>query len=84
MDRQEARPATPALHARQSGRRSRPQRWRGAVATLLAVQQECEAQLESLPDRLQGSATADALQAICDLDLSDLEDIEPPRGFRRD
>jgi len=24
------------------------------------------------------------LQAICDLDLSELEAIEPPRGFGRD
>jgi hypothetical protein len=27
---------------------------------------------------------ADALQAICDLDLSELQAIIPPRGFGRD
>ena len=84
MHKQAASPATPALRARQPGRRSRPQRWRDAVATLLAVQRECEAQLQALPDHLQDSATADALQAICDLDLGDLEDIEPPRRYRAD
>jgi hypothetical protein len=33
---------------------------------------------------LAGSATADALRAICDLDLSELENAEPPRGFGQD
>ena len=40
--------------------------------------------LESLPDSLQDSATAEALRAICDLDLSELQAIVPPRGFGRD
>jgi hypothetical protein len=82
MQKQAPSPATQALCARQSTRRSQPQRWRDAVATLLTVQRECEAQLQDLPDHLQDSAAADALQAICDLDLSGLEDIEPPRRFR--
>jgi hypothetical protein len=30
------------------------------------------------------SATAEALQTICDLDLGELQAIEPPRGFGRD
>jgi hypothetical protein len=33
---------------------------------------------------LQDTATAEALQAICDLDLADLQAIDPPRGFGRD
>jgi hypothetical protein len=37
-----------------------------------------------LPSSLQDSATAEALQAICELDLIDLQAIEPPRGFGRD
>ena len=65
-------------------RRSRVQRWRNAVAELVAVQRECEAWLQALPDSLQESPTAEALEAICDLDLGDLEAIEPPRGFGRD
>ncbi|MDQ2762953.1 MAG: hypothetical protein M3Y22_05540, partial [Pseudomonadota bacterium] len=36
------------------------------------------------PDALRDTATAEALQAIIDLDLSDLVDIEPPRGYGRD
>jgi hypothetical protein len=30
------------------------------------------------------TATAEALQAIVDLDLTELADIEPPRGYGRD
>ena len=62
--------------------RSRAQRWRDAVAQLAALQNECDAWLQSLPDSLR--ATAEALQAICDLDIGDLQAIEPPRGFGRD
>jgi hypothetical protein len=37
-----------------------------------------------LPDSLCGSATAEALQAIVDLDLDALIAIVPPRGYGRD
>jgi len=40
--------------------------------------------LEALPENLEDSATAEALQAICNLDLTDLQAIVPPRGFGRD
>jgi len=40
--------------------------------------------LDRPPDRLPDSATAEALRAICDLDLSQLQAIIPPRGFGRD
>jgi hypothetical protein len=72
-------PAASVLHTRPPKRRSRAQRWRDAVSTLISVQRECEAQLQTLPDGLQDSATAEALQAVCDVDLSELEDVEPPR-----
>jgi len=36
-----------------------------------------------LPESLADTPTADALRAICDLDLSSLE-IDPPRSFGRD
>jgi len=65
-------------------RRSRPQRWHDAVAELLALQAAYAAWLEALPDTLQGTATAEALQAIVDLDLDTLAAIEPPRGYGRD
>jgi hypothetical protein len=38
----------------------------------------------ALPDSLRESATAEALQAIDELDLDELQAIEPPRGFGRD
>jgi hypothetical protein len=69
---------------RAADHRSRAQRWRDAVGELAALQNECDAWLQSLPDSLQQSATAEALQAICDLDIVDLQAIEPPRGFGRD
>jgi hypothetical protein len=37
--------------------------------------------LEALPDTLRGTATAEALQAIVDVDLDTLAAIEPPRGY---
>jgi hypothetical protein len=65
-------------------RRSRIQRWRDAVAELTTVQAQCAAWLEALPTSLHDGATAEALQEICDLDLSELQAVEPPRGFGRD
>jgi hypothetical protein len=64
--------------------RSRARRWRDAVAELTDLQTQYAAWLDALPASLRDSATADALQAICDLDLADLQGIEPPRGFGRD
>ncbi len=65
-------------------RRSRPQRWHDAVAELLVLQTEYVAWAEALPDTLCETATAEALQAIVDLDLDDLVSIKPPRGYGRD
>ena len=69
---------------RPTDRRSRPQRWRDAVGTLLTLQAEYADWLAALPDSLRNSATADALEAIVDLDLTPLADVEPPRGYGRD
>jgi hypothetical protein len=71
-------------YRRPADRRSRPQRWRDAVAELIELQDDYRAWLDSLPDNLAESATAEALRAICDYDLSDLDSLEPPRGFGRD
>ena len=62
----------------------RPERWTTAVAMLIALQHEYCAWLDNLPENLEGSRLADKLQAIADLDLSDLLVIEPPRGYGRD
>jgi hypothetical protein len=69
---------------RPADHRSRARRWKDAVAELLELQAQYAAWLEALPDNLRDSATAEALQAICDLDLTELRAIETPRGFGRD
>jgi hypothetical protein len=70
--------------APRADRRSRPQRWRDAVAELLALRAEYAAWHDALPEALRDGATGEALQAIVDLDLDELISIEPPRGFGRD
>jgi hypothetical protein len=65
-------------------RRSRAQRWLDAAAELVALQDEYRGWLDSLPENLAESATANALQEICDIDLSALDTVEPPRGYGRD
>ena len=65
-------------------RRSRAQRWHAAVAELIALQDDYRTWLDALPQNLEASATAEALRAICDLDLFYIEGVEPPRGFGRD
>ena len=65
-------------------RRSRPQRWRDAVDTLLTLQAEYAEWLAALPATLQESPTAEALNAIVDLDLASLAEVDPPRGYGRD
>jgi len=62
----------------------RPQRWTTAVTALLTLQDECRAWLDSLPANLEGSNTAEKLQAIAELDLNELLAIDPPRGYGRD
>jgi hypothetical protein len=69
---------------RPADHRVRARRWTDHVTGLVEAQVEFAAWLESLPDNLQDSATAEALRAICDLDLSELQAIVPPRGFGRD
>jgi hypothetical protein len=65
-------------------RRSRPQRWHDAVAELRDLQNDYQAWLDAVPESLADSATADALREICDLDLTELASVKPPRGFGRD
>ena len=77
-------PATVKVRYRQpADRRNRPQRWRDAVAELLELQADYQQWLNGLPESLADTSTADALRAVCDLDLSGLE-LDPSRGFGRD
>ena len=77
--------ATPAVRIRRPlDHRSRAKRWCDAVSELTMLQDRYAVWLEALPENLQDSATAEALQAICDLDLTELQATVPPRGFGRD
>ena len=77
--------ARPVIHYRKAAdRRSRVRRWHDAIAVLLTLQAEYRVWLQALPENLQDGATAEALQAIDELDLDELQAIEPPRGFGRD
>ena len=80
--RKAEQPRAPYRRPRQ--RSSRPQRWQDAVRTLLDLQGEYQAWLDNLPDSLGESALADKLEAICALDLGELESVQPPLGFGRD
>jgi hypothetical protein len=76
---------TPVIRThRPADHHGRARRWTDHVAGLVEAQGEYAAWLDSLPDNLRDSALAEALQAICDLDLTELQAIEPPRGLGRD
>ena len=62
----------------------RPQRWAAAVAALIELQDEYRAWLDHLPPSLEASRLAEKLQAIAELDLEELQAIDPPRGYGRD
>ncbi len=83
--RHQAEQPPPKVRYRQpADRRTRTQRWYDTVANLVALQAEYAAWHDALPDSLRDSATAEALQAIVDLDLQELMAIVPPRGYGRD
>ena len=62
----------------------RPRRWAAAVAALVNLQDEYRAWQDNLPPNLDGSRLAEKLQAIAELDLEELQTIDPPRGYGRD
>lgn len=68
----------PVQYRRPRDRRSRPQRWQDAVQTLRDLQDEYQAWLDHLPDPLRESALAGKLEAICELDLDELEGRQSP------
>jgi hypothetical protein len=65
-------------------RRSRTTRWNAALTEMFAVQAECAAWFEALPEGLRDSATAAALQEMIDLDLDSIAAVQPPLGYGRD
>lgn len=83
--RRDAEQAAPVIrYRRPADRRSRPQRWHDAVRELLTLQADYTAWAAALPEALQDMATGQVLQAIVDLDLAELAEIELPRGYGRD
>lgn len=78
------KPAPVIRYRRPADRRSRPERWEHAVGELVSLQAYYAARWEVLPDSLRGTASAETLQAIVELDLEALAAIVPPRGCRRD
>ena len=78
------RPAPPRHRSPPLRRFSRRQRWLAAVGVLVALQAEYAGWLDALPEVLRDGATGEALQAIVDLDLEELQAIDPPRGYGRD
>ena len=76
------RPASPAVPTRRLA--PRPARWVAAVATLVRLQREYRAWLDNLPPNLESSALADKLRSIVELDLDELQAIDPPHGYGRD
>ncbi len=77
-------PPPPAKPPKAAARRSRSKRWNDALAELFAVQAECVAWFEALPESLRESPTADALQEMIDLDLDPIAAVQPPLGYGRD
>ena len=69
---------------RPADRRSRIRRWNDTIAAAVELQVEYADWLDALPDNQQDSALAEALRAIVEFDLSELQALEPPRGFGRD
>ena len=82
--RQMPQPLDAAGRPKREKRRSRATRWNDALAELRAIQAECIAWFEALPDGLRDSPTAEALQEMIELDLDAIAAVQPPRGYGRD
>ena len=54
------------------------------MVTLIDLQDDYRAWLDNLPANLEGSRLAEKLQAITDIDLDELQAIDPPRSYGRD
>ena len=76
--------ARPVHAPKPRDRRSRPQRWRDAVAELVALQAHWRDCLSTLPESLLDTAYGERLRIVADVDIEGLEEIEPPRGWGRD
>jgi len=97
--RRALQPAVAIKTPRAAARRSRSKRWNDASAEMIAVQSafrrdnsrcrnavqaECAAWFDALPESLRDSAAAAALQDMIDLDLDAIAAVQPPLGYGRD
>jgi hypothetical protein len=53
------------------------------ATALVDLQGEYRAWLDNLPQNLESSKLADKLQTIAELDIGELQAIDPPRGYGR-
>ena len=60
------------------------ERWRFHVAARVEIQDHVRDSRERVPDSLQESLYALAADAFLEVDLSGLEEVDPPLGFGRD
>jgi hypothetical protein len=54
------------------------------VATLIDLQDEYRAWFDDLPTNLESLGLAEKLQAVSEIDLDELQKIDPPLGYGRD
>ena len=69
---------------RPADHRGQTRPWHDAVTELTELPAQYAAWREALPNGLQDGATAGALRSACDFYSTDLQAIDPPRGFGRD
>ena len=82
--RRQARQQPSLVKPPRPARRSRAKRWNDALDEMFAVQAECAAWFEALPESLRDNATAAALEAMIELDLDAIAAVQPPMGYGRD
>ena len=54
------------------------------MKVLLTLQADYREWFDNLPENLLVTSLGEKLQAIAELDLESLQDIDPPRGYGRD
>jgi hypothetical protein len=54
---------------------------RDAVQELFDTQADCQVWFDNLPEALKDSTLAEHLREVCELDLSPLDAVLPPKGF---
>ena len=69
-------------------RRSRPQQWRDALNTIIALRDAWQAWRDAMPETLEASPTAERLDEVLEcleeVDWEHLAALDLPRGFGRD